>query len=113
MNKLFLLSAIILFPSITFAGDQYELTGKINGIRISKDTCHISFETDNNPYYSKGWHYSDGESICKIAQLAYIIGKDVRATGEVNTDNILYANTIKDIIVGVQGIHWPPYHEPD
>jgi hypothetical protein len=112
MIKLFLLSTMLLAPLISFANEKYQLTGKINGIRIEKNTCHISFETDDEPYYNNGWHLSDGDSVCKIAQLAYITGKTVIATAEVNT-TFLYSNTIKSIIIGDQNIHFPPYRISD
>ncbi|MDN0112396.1 hypothetical protein [Yersinia mollaretii] len=113
MIKLTLLSAMIFTALNSFASEHYELTGKVNGIRISKDRCYISFEANNSPYYSNGWHFSDGDAICKIAQMAYVLGSPVSATGEVNTDNASYANTVKSIIMGEKDIHWPPYHQPD
>lgn len=113
MIKLILLSTITFTTLTSFAAEHYELTGKVNGIRISKDRCYISFEANNYPYYSNGWHFSDGDAVCKIAQMAYVFGSPVSATGEVNTDNASYANTVKSIILGVKGIHWPPYHQPN
>ncbi|CNH49288.1 hypothetical protein [Yersinia pekkanenii] len=111
--KLSLTHAIILIPLFSYAENNYELVGKVNGIRISANTCHISFDAENSPYYSSGWHFSDGDSVCKIAIISYLMGKTVRATGEINTENELYTNTVKNITLGVQGIHWPPYHIPD
>ncbi|CNI97945.1 hypothetical protein HB991_16435 [Yersinia mollaretii] len=111
MIKLILLSTIMLTTLNSFASKNYDLTGKINGIRISNDRCYISFEANNSPYYSNGWHFSDSEAICKISQMAYILGKPVRATCEIDTNNMSYANTVKSIIIGIEGIHWPPYHK--
>lgn len=113
MIKLILLSAMTFITLDSFASKKYELTGKVNGIRISKDRCYISFEANNSPYYSYGWHFSDGDAVCKIAQMAYVLGKPVNATCEMETNNASYANTVKSIIMGVEGIHWPPYHQPD
>ncbi|WP_145595498.1 hypothetical protein [Yersinia aleksiciae] len=113
MIKFILSSAIAITSLTSFAGENYEVTGKVNGIRISKDKCYISFESNNLTKYSNAWHFSDGDAVCKIAQMAYILGSPVSATNEVNTNNVSYANTVKSIIIGVKGIHWPPYHQTD
>ncbi|MBW5835554.1 hypothetical protein [Yersinia enterocolitica] len=106
MIKLITAMMAILLCQPAFS--EYKLVGKINGLRHSEENCHISISTNTMPGYSNIWHYIAKENLCKFAQLAYALGKNITIDAQANSDPD-YASTIIDIAITDGTIKWPPY----
>ncbi|MDN0106909.1 hypothetical protein QVN76_08395 [Yersinia rochesterensis] len=108
MIKLIAATVMILLCHPAFS--EYKLSGKVNGLRHSENNCHISIKTNTMSGYSNIWHYIEKEKICKLAQLAYVLGKNITINAQENS-NPDYASTIVDIAVTDTTIQWPPYNK--
>lgn len=106
MKKIIAATVAIFLYQPSFA--DYKLKGKINGLRHSEENCHISIKTNTMPGYSNIWHYVEKEGICKLAQLAYALGKNVTIDAQASS-NPDYASTVLDIAITDGEIKWPPY----
>ena len=87
---------------------NYNLTGRVTGVRTQDNGCYIAVDDKSRGGYANAWHRATSGAICDVAKIAFQNATNVKLDASV-APGPRDANDINAIEMYWEPIKWPPY----